>query len=115
MTFIKKHIAMFLLAVLVVAVLLISTVAYQVEFTEKALVMRFGRTDRQIDGKTDAGLKWKWPWPVERLVKYDARYHVLTGDHSQIQMPDKHHVLITLYCDWQIADAVNHPTRFGVN
>ena len=105
MIFIRKHITMFLLALLVVAVLLISTVAYQVEFTEKAVVMRFGKTVRTIDGSTDAGLKWKLPWPAERLVKYDARSHLLEGSHSQIQTRDGHQILVTLYCSWKIEDA----------
>ena len=47
----KRHYGMFLLALLVVALLLLSTVAYTVDFTEYALIKTFGQTTARIDGR----------------------------------------------------------------
>ncbi|GAF88141.1 unnamed protein product, partial [marine sediment metagenome] len=102
----KKHMGMFLLAMLVVAALLVSTVTYQLEFTEYGLIKRFGKTVSDFDGSTDAGLKFKWPWPVERLVKYDARTNVLEETLEELETRDRNNVLVTLYCAWKIADPV---------
>ena len=69
----KKHLGMFVLALLVAAVLLTGTVGYKVDITEYALVKTFGKTTSAVDGRTEAGLKFKWPWPIQKLVRYDAQ------------------------------------------
>jgi membrane protease subunit HflC len=100
----KTHYGMFLLALLVVALLLVSTVAYQVDFTDYALIKTFGQTTAQIDGNQQAGLKFKWPWPVQRLVRYDARTVVFEDTASEVATRDKQNLLVTMYCAWRIAD-----------
>ncbi len=101
----KKHMGMFLLALLVVATLLASTVMYQLEFTEFALVKRFGKTVTSLDGATDAGLHFKWPWPIERCVKYDARTNVFEDAYGQLATFDDKNIMVTMYCAWRIKDA----------
>jgi membrane protease subunit HflC len=105
----KRHYGMFLLAVLVVALLLISTVAYTVDFTEFALIKTFGQTTARIDGRVQAGLKFKWPWPIQRLVRYDARTAVFEDTANEVATSDKQNLLVTMYCAWRIAD----PDRFN--
>jgi len=105
----RRHFGMFMLAVLVVALLLISTVAYKVDFTEYALVKTFGQTTAVIDGATQAGLKFKWPWPVQRLVRYDARTSIFEDTASELATSDKQNVLVTMYCAWRIED----PSKFN--
>ncbi len=100
----RNHYRMFLLALAVVALLLVSTVAYQVDFTEFALIKTFGRTTAQIDGKDQAGLKFKWPWPIQRLVRYDARTTVFEDTANEVATSDKQNLLVTMYCAWRIAD-----------
>jgi membrane protease subunit HflC len=102
----KRHYRMFLLALGVVVMLLISTVAYQVDFTEYALIKTFGRTTARIDGRDQAGLKFKWPWPIQRLVRYDARTTVFEDTASEVATSDKQNLLVTMYCAWRIADPV---------
>jgi membrane protease subunit HflC len=105
----KTHYGMFLLALLVVALLLVSTVAYTVDFTEYALIKTFGQTTARIDGREQAGLKFKWPWPVQRLVRYDARTAVFEDTANEVATSDKQNLLVTMYCAWRIAD----PDRFN--
>ncbi len=100
----KRHYGMFLLAVGVVALLLISTVAYTVDFTEYALIKTFGQTTARIDGREQAGLKLKWPWPIQRLVRYDARTAVFEDTANEVATSDKQNLLVTMYCAWRIAD-----------
>lgn len=102
----KRHMVVFLLALLVVGVLLAYTVAFQIESTEAALVNRFGRTVRSLDGATAAGLHFKWPYPVERLVKYDKRLHVFEDVHGEIQTHDKQSILVSVFCAWRVQDPV---------
>ncbi|MDY6913258.1 MAG: SPFH domain-containing protein [Planctomycetota bacterium] len=99
----KKHTGVVILAVLVVAALLVSTVAYKVEFTEYALIKRFGATNRVIV-PAEAGLKFKWPWPVEKLIRYDARTFLFEDTSNEVATRDKQNILLTLYCAWRIDD-----------
>jgi len=101
----KKHIGMFLLAVLVVAALLLSTIAFTVdELKDIVIVKTFGRVTSVYAGPKDAGLKFKWPWPIQRLIRYDARTFTLEDPYAELQTRDQQNILITMYCTWRIKD-----------
>jgi len=101
----RKHFGMLTLAVGVGAVLLISTVAYTVdELKDVAVIKTFGRITAVQQGKKDAGLRFKWPWPIQKLVRYDKRTAVFEDTSEQITTGDKRHMLVTMYCAWRIAD-----------
>jgi len=100
----KRHLGIVVLAFLVVLVLLIYTVAYKVDFTEYALIKTFGRTTRVVDGRTEAGLKFKWFWPIQRLVRYDARTLLFEDTASEVPTRDKQNMLVTMYCAWRIGE-----------
>ncbi len=103
----KRHIAMFLLAVLVVVVLLLSTVAFTVdELKDVVLIKTFGRVTSVYQGQDDAGLHVKWPWPIQRLVRYDGRTFTLEDSYGELQTLDQQNILLTTYCTWRIEDPV---------
>ena len=102
----KKHMGMLVLAVSVAAVLLTSTVAYTVdELKDIVLIKTFGRITAVRQGKDDAGLRLKWPWPFQKLVVYDRRTSVFEDTSSEVPTQDKQNMLVTLYCAWRIDDA----------
>jgi membrane protease subunit HflC len=104
----KKHIGMVVLAALVVAALLLTTVSYRVdELRDVVLLKRFGRITEVHHPANDpqaAGLKFKWPWPVETVVRYDGRAQLLETPMVELTTRDQYAVLATLYCTWRIAD-----------
>lgn len=101
----RKHLGMVVLAMLVVVALLISTVAYTVdELKDIVLIKTFGRVTKVAKGQDDAGLHAKWPWPIQRLVRYDARTHVIENAYAELQTNDKQNVNMTMYCTWRIKD-----------
>jgi len=102
----KKNIGMFLLAALVVAALLLSTIAFTVdELKDIVVVKTFGRVTSVYEGAKDAGLKFKWPWPIQRLLRYDARTFTLEDPpYAELQTRDQQNILITMYCTWRIKD-----------
>lgn len=107
----KKHIGILLLALMVVAVLLIYTVTYKLDFTQYGLIKRFGRTTQSLDGSKDAGLHFKWPWPIEKIVKYDARTYVFVDKYDEVITRDNRNVLVRLYCAWRIGDPVKFHSK----
>ena len=102
----KRHIGIIVLAFLVVIVLLLGTVAYVVDETKDVvLITRFGAIDRTIWGKEDPGLHFKWPWPIERVVRFDSRNNTLTSPYRQFTIGQSLNVMATAYCTWRIEDA----------
>ncbi len=99
----RKHIGMVVLAVLVVVALLISMVAFSVDFTQKAVVQTFGRSS-VVDGQKDAGLHFKLP-PIQSTTVYDGRILVLEDPASEQPTMDKQNIIVSLFCAWRIADA----------
>ena len=101
-----KHVTVIVVAAIVLLALAVFTVAFTVdELKDIVLIKRFGRITEVYRGKKDAGLKFKWIFPVERIVRYDARTFVFEDMHEQIQTNDKQNLLVTVFCFWRIDDA----------
>jgi len=98
---VKKHIGSIVIALVIVGVLLLYTVSFTVRWQEKALVLTFGKVSSIY---TEPGLKWKWPWPFQSVVKFDGRIRTLDQQTAQTQTKDKTNVVTTIYVNWLIDD-----------
>jgi membrane protease subunit HflC len=68
-----------------------------VDLGEVVYVTRFGEHRATFDGEVEAGLHWKWPWPIESILRMDRRIQVLdiptqellirTGGHTGMSSP----------------------------
>jgi modulator of FtsH protease HflC len=95
-------------AVLVVIfVLLLFT--YQVRQTEIAVVTTFGKPVRNID---QPGLYLKWPWPIQRVYKFDKRIQNFEDKFSQSLTADSNPLIVTVYVGWRISDAAAFYPKF---
>lgn len=74
---------------------------YQVLETETAVVTRFGRPARVL---TEPGLGWKLPWPIESVVRIDARLQLLEGRLSETLTADKRNVILPFFVVWRVDD-----------
>jgi modulator of FtsH protease HflC len=113
----RKHMGMIVVAVLVVLALLANTVAYTVdEFKDLVLIKRFGKVVHVYRGHDEAGLRLKWPWPIEKVVRYDARTFLFESPYVQVQTKEKWDILISMFCAWRIDDAAKfHKTIVSVD
>ena len=66
-----------LLATAALILLALRSAAVAVDYSEFALVTRFGAPVETIDGGADPGLHWKWPWPVDAAARVDRRVQSL--------------------------------------
>jgi membrane protease subunit HflC len=62
------------LLLIVLITLLFST--FTVDRTELVYVTQFGKLVGVYDGAKDAGLHWRWPWPVQSVQRLDRRLQV---------------------------------------
>src|SRR4051794_35702293 len=86
---------------------------FQVDRTEYAYVTQFGKHVLTLDGANDAeaGLHWKWPWPIQSVRKLDRRLQHF--DLPGMELPTRDAkggtvdkmLSIDAYVCWRIADA----------
>src|SRR2546430_10130997 len=93
---------------LVVFVLLLF--AFQVRTTEVAVVTTFGKPTRPI---TQPGPYFKWPWPVQKVHKFDQRIRNFESKFEQVLTSDGYNLLIMVYAGWKIDDPQLFFPRFS--
>jgi modulator of FtsH protease HflC len=103
-----KRMAIFLTVVVLMALMLATTVFYQVDYNQVALLRTFGDTTTI----TKPGPHMKWPWPIQRVIHYDINTHVLEDALNQQKLADDQNVLLTMYCAWRLTNAKEFDTRF---
>lgn len=92
--------------------LALSTVLFTVDRTEFIYLTQFGRHVATYDGAKDdeAGLHWRWPWPVQAVLTLDRRlqFFDLPGAELLTHDPEGHTIdrtlTMTAYVCWRIAD-----------
>lgn len=100
----KEHGWIVFLVIAVMLGLLLYSSTFILDAREIAIVKTFGKASAPIDGATQAGLHWKWPWPV-RLVRYDAKTFVFEDAGEEIKTTDNLNVVVSTFCTWRIEDA----------
>ncbi|MEW6301974.1 MAG: protease modulator HflC [Verrucomicrobiota bacterium] len=91
----------------IIFVLLLFT--FQVRQTEVAVVTTFGRYSKSI---TSPGFNLKWPWPIQRVYKFENRTQSFEKKFEQTQTGDSRIILITVYAGWKISDPQKFLIRF---
>jgi membrane protease subunit HflC len=98
-----KNLPTIFVALLIAVVILLMMCAFQVRFTENAVVTRFDKVQKVI-GPNEAGFHWKLPWPIDRVHRFDARLRSFETEFRQIGTQDQKTVILTAYANWRIED-----------
>jgi len=96
-----KNVAIPLLIAVIFIIMAVYLVMFQVRETESALVTRFGKPVRE---KTEPGLAWKWPAPIERVHKFDSRLRVLEGELVETPTKGAVPIIVKPYMVWRVAE-----------
>ena len=94
-----------LIALIVLAALGFAMGSFQVAGNESAVLTRFGRPVRSL---TEAGLYFKWPWPVDAVHRFDKRLAFFEVRFSEALTQDKRNVILPVWLAWRVDD----PLRF---
>lgn len=95
----RKLIAAFILAGFLI--LMLSSMLFQVDETEFAVITQFGKPVRVI---YKAGLKLKWPDPIQSVRRFDRRLLLFDPKPSEFLTQDKKNVLVDTYMGWRISE-----------
>ena len=82
---------------------------FQVRLTEVAVVTTFGKPTRQI---IEPGAYFKWPWPAQKVHKFDKRLHNFDSKLEQVLTSDGYNLLINVYAGWSISEPMVFFPRF---
>ena len=96
----KRNPIIFATGSLLLLIFVLLLFVFQVRQTEVAVVTTFGKATRPI---TEPGPYWKWPWPVQKVYKFDQRTHVSEGKFEQVLTSDGYSLLISVYVGWKIS------------
>jgi membrane protease subunit HflC len=96
-----RNIAIPILIAIILVVMALYLVAFQVRETESAFITRFGKPVRE---KTEPGLYFKWPTPVEQVHKFDSRMRVLDGPLAETTAKGAVAIIVKTYVVWRVAE-----------
>ncbi len=74
---------------------------FQVRQSEVAVVTTFGNPTRPI---TDPGAYLKWPWPIQKVYKFDKRVQTFEDKLTEGLTSDSFNLLTSVYIGWSITD-----------
>jgi modulator of FtsH protease HflC len=105
----KRNLTIAIGAVLILIFVLLLFV-FQVRTTEVAVVTTFGRATRPI---TEPRAYLRWPWPFQKVHKFDKRIQNFESKFEQVLTPDGYSLLIMVYAGWNISKPEIFFPRFG--
>ncbi len=91
-------------------------VTYSVRFTEAAVVTTFGKaTETAVKNRDgdEAGLYFKWPYPVQSVTKYDRRVRILESRSETQQTADNRPIIVEAFLTWRVTDPLVFYQRFS--
>jgi membrane protease subunit HflC len=94
-----------MVAVVVALILVFSAITFRVRFGEVAVLTTFDRPIRSI---TEPGLYFKFPFPIQRVHRFDARLQVFDGRIEQTYTKDAKNIVVLGTTAWRVKD----PLRF---
>ncbi len=105
----KRNVMTLVIGVILVVIFLLLLFTFQVRRTEIAVVTTFGKPVRNID---EPGLYLKWPWPIQRVYKFDNRIQNFEDRFSESLTADNNNLIVTVYAGWKISDAAAFYPKF---
>ena len=79
---------------------------YQVRYDEVAVQTTFDKADNSSIRETP-GLKWRWPWPINKVALYPKRLQVLEDKIEELQTADGKSVIVRTYLTWRISNPLD--------
>ena len=98
-----RNVIMWIVIVVVIAILGANMFMYQVRYDEVAILTRFNEAGPDAV-KTEAGLKFRWFPPINRVTTYSNKIKLLEDRIEELQTDDDKSIVILTYVAWRIED-----------
>jgi membrane protease subunit HflC len=104
----RNPLTLFIGAVLILLFALLLFV-FQVRKSEVAVVTTFGKPTRDAA----PGPHLKWPWPIQKVYKFDQRIQTFEDKFTEDLTADNNNLLTMVYVGWRIADPKTFFPKFA--
>jgi len=84
-----------------VVIVLAAGFTFTVKEGYSAIISRFGKI---VNVHNDAGLYFKLPWPVDKVITYDARSQYMDSGYNETLTNDKINIILQTYIVWRVDD-----------
>ncbi|MEM1155496.1 MAG: protease modulator HflC [Pseudomonadota bacterium] len=88
---------------LCIAALLLFSICFSIREGRQGVILRFGEPVRVVDR---AGLHFKAPWPIERVMEIDSRKRSISTPQTELLTRDKKNIVLMTGGAWRPSDPV---------
>ncbi len=98
----KKNPLTIIIGILLIIIFGLWLFVFQVRKSEVVLITTFGKPTRAI--VEPGGPYFKWPWPIERVYRFDQRIQNFDDKFDEALTSDHYNLLSMVYVGWKISD-----------
>jgi len=98
----KRNLLTVIIGAVLILIFVLLLFVFQVRQSEVAVVTTFGKPVQNIN---QPGAYFKWPWPIQKVYKFDQRVQNFEDKFSQNYTRDNNNLIVTVYTGWKISDA----------
>ncbi|HVU26961.1 MAG TPA: protease modulator HflC [Verrucomicrobiae bacterium] len=98
----KRNLLTIVIGAVLIIIFALLLFVFQVRKSEVAVVTTFGKPTQNI---TEPGAYFKWPWPIQKVYKFDNRVQNFEDKFSENLTSDNINLLVQVYVGWKISDA----------
>jgi len=105
-----KKISKWIFVIIFAVIILSAGFLFTVREGSSAIISRFGKI---VTVHTEAGLYFKLPWPVDKVIIYDSRNQYMDSGYTETLTNDKINIILQTYLVWNIEDPRKFHTSIG--
>lgn len=106
----KRNLLTVIIGAVLVIIFVLLLFIFQVRQSQVAIVTTFGKMSPHA--YTKPGAYFKWPWPIQKVYKFDARVQNFEDKFSQTYTADNNNLIVSIYVGWRISDATKFYPKF---
>ncbi len=109
----NRNVYTFAIGAVLVVIFALLLFVFQVSKSQTAVVTTFGKPVRNINqDQNQPGAYFKWPWPIQRVYKFDARIQNFEDKFSETLTADQNNLITCVYVGWKISNASDFLNHF---
>src|SRR5277367_5700560 len=107
----KRNLLTIVIGAVLIVIFALLLFVFQVRKSEVAVVTTFGKPTTQP--YVEPGAYFKWPWPIQKVYKFDQRVQNFEDKYSENLTKDQINLLASVYVGWKISDAATFFPKFA--
>jgi len=100
----------FLFVLIFIVIVVAAGFTFTVKEGSSVIISRFGKI---VDVYDEAGLHFKLPWPIDKVITYDTRNQYMDSGYNETLTNDKINIILQTYIVWRITDIRKFYTSIG--